>query len=63
MWCKTLTFGIALRGNFETQISSRRIGEWHESLSMAALVNLKQQESACAFDLVAWWGFVDVVVA
>jgi hypothetical protein len=31
---------------------------------MAALVDLKpQDESACAFDFVDWWGFVDVVVA
>ena len=53
MWCETLTFGIALRGDFETQISSRRIGEWHDTLSMAALVDLKPQKSAWAFDLVA----------
>ena len=51
------------RRGFQTQISSRRIGEWLDTLSMAALVDLKPQESAWAFDLVAWWGFVDVVVA
>jgi hypothetical protein len=44
MWCETLTSGIALRGDFETQSSSGRIREWHESLSMAALVDLKPQE-------------------
>ena len=60
----TLTFGIALRGDFETQISSDRIREWHESLPLAVLVvDLKPQESACPFDSVAWWGFADVVVA
>ena len=62
-WCETLTSGIALRGDFETQNSSGRIREWHESLLLAALVDLKPQESACAFDSVAWWGFADVVVA
>jgi hypothetical protein len=30
---------------------------------MAALVDLKPQKSAGAFDLVAWWGFLDVVFA
>ena len=51
------------RRGFQTQISSRRIGEWHDTLSMAALVDLKPQKSAWAFDLVAWWGFLDVVFA
>ena len=51
------------RRGFQTQISSRRIGEWHDTLSMAALLDLKPQKSAWGFDLVARRGFVDVVVA
>ena len=38
-------------------------GEWRDTLSMAALVDLKPQKSAWAFDLVAWWGFLDAVFA
>ena len=53
MWCETPTFGIALGGDLGSQISSRRIPEWHDTLSMAALVDLKPQKSAWAFDLVA----------
>jgi hypothetical protein len=30
---------------------------------MAALVDLELQKSAWAFDLVAWWGFLDVIFA
>ena len=59
MWCETLTSGIALRGDFETQISSGRIREWHVTLSMAALGDLKPQKCAWAFDLVARRGFLD----
>jgi hypothetical protein len=36
-------------------------GEWRGWFSTAALVDLKPQESAWAFDLVARWGFLDVV--
>jgi hypothetical protein len=38
-------------------------GEWHDTLSMAALVDLKPQKSAWAFDLIARRGFLDVVFA
>ena len=35
-------------------------GKWHDTLSMAALVDLKPQKSAWAFDLVARRGFLEV---
>jgi hypothetical protein len=40
------TFGFSPGGDFGAQISSPRIGEWHESLSLAALVDVKQQKFA-----------------
>ena len=38
------TFGISPGGDFGTQISSPRIGEWLESLLLAALVDVKPQK-------------------
>jgi len=63
IWCDSPRIGIALGGDFGTQVSSARICEWHESLYGASLVDLKQQESACAFDPVALRGLADVELA